>query len=100
MTDGLSPAAAPPPSSPTRHLLTLIVDALQVPEPAPTPEDEAAYLALVNRRRSLVLAACRTALARNGDGGVLYAARDLYGDVSSLPATGYRHAARQSVPSS
>jgi hypothetical protein len=85
MTDGLSPAALPPPS-PTRHLLTLIVDALQVPEPAPTAEDEAAYLALVSRRCSLVLTACRRALAGPGDGGALYAARDLYGDVSSLPA--------------
>jgi hypothetical protein len=96
MTDGLSPAAAPP-SSPTRHLLTLIVDALQVPDPAPTAEDEATYLALVNRRRGLVLTACRRALAGPGDGGVLYAARDLYSDVSNLPATGYQHAARQSV---
>jgi hypothetical protein len=58
MTDGLSPAAAPP-SSPARHLLTLIVDALQVPEPAPTAEDEAAYLALVSSRCGLVLTACR-----------------------------------------
>ena len=98
MTDGLSPAAAPP-SSPARHLLTLIVDALQVPEPAPTAEDEAAYLALVSRRCGLVLTACRRALAGPGDGGVLYAARDLYGDVSGLPATGYRHAAREAVSS-
>lgn len=98
MTDGLSPAALPP-SSPTRHLLTLIVDALQVPEPAPTAEDEAAYLALVSRRCSLVLTACRRALAGPGDGGALYAARDLYGDVSSLPATGYRRAALEAISS-
>jgi hypothetical protein len=96
MTDGLSPAAAPP-SSPAMHLLTLIVDALQVPEPAPTAEDEAAYLALVNCRRGLVLTACRRALAGPGDGGVLYAARDLYGEVSSMPATGYQHVVRETV---
>lgn len=99
MNHSLSPAAAPPPSSPTRHLLTLIVDALQVPEPTPTAEDEAAYLALVNRRRGLVLTACRRALAGPGDGGMLYAARDLYGDVSNMPATGYRHAARETASS-
>jgi hypothetical protein len=86
-----------PPSSPARHLLTLIVDALQVPEPAPTAEE--AYLALVSRRCGLVLTACRRALAGPGDGGALYAARDLYGDVSGLPATGYRHAAREAVSS-
>jgi hypothetical protein len=98
MNDGLSPATGSP-SSPTRHLLTLIVDALQLPEPAATAEDEAAYLALVNRRCGLVLTACRRALAGPGDGGALYAARDLYGDVSGMPATGYRHAARETVPS-
>jgi|SRR5450755_3136761 hypothetical protein len=87
-------AAAPPASSPGRHLLTLIVDALHLPEPAGTPEDEAAYLALVSRRSALVLHACRRALAGQGDGGALYAARDLYGAVSSQPATTYRHARR------
>lgn len=86
------PAGAAPPSSPSRHLLTLIVDALQLPDPAATPGDETAYLALANRRAGLVLAACRRALAAPGDGGTLYAARDLYDAVSNLPATGYRHA--------
>jgi hypothetical protein len=47
----------------------------------------------------LVLTACRRALAGPADGGALYAARDLYGEVSSLPATGYRHAARETVSS-
>jgi len=46
-----------------------------------------------------VLTACRRALAGPADGGALYAARDLYGEVSSLPATGYRHAARETVSS-
>jgi hypothetical protein len=81
-----------PASSPGRHLLTLIVDALQLPEPAPTPESEAAYLSLVNRRAGLVLHACRRALSGHGDGAVLYAARDLFDGVSCLPATGYDHA--------
>jgi len=93
MTDDSSPAATVPPSSPGRHLLTLIVDALTLPEPARTPEDEAAYLALVNRRAGLVLAACRQALATPCDGGLLYAARDLYAGVSALQPTGYSHAA-------
>jgi hypothetical protein len=87
-----SPAvSAPPASSPGRHLLVLIVDALDLPEPAATPQDEAAYLALVSRRSGLVLHACRRALAGQGDAGALYAARDLYGAVSGQPATTYRH---------
>jgi hypothetical protein len=85
-------AAAPPASSPGRHLLTLIVDALHLPEPAAAPEDEAAYLALVSRRSGLVLQACRRALGSQGDAGALYAAGGLYGAVSSQPATTYRHA--------
>jgi hypothetical protein len=64
-----------PPSSPSRHLLTLIVDALAMPAPASAREDEAAYLALISRRAGAVLTACRQALARPGDGGTLYAAR-------------------------
>jgi len=87
-----APAAAPPPSSPCRHLLALIIDALSLPEPTVTPEDEAAYLALVNRRSGPVLEACRRAVAGPGDGGTLYAARDLNGAVSSLQPTTYRHA--------
>jgi hypothetical protein len=80
-----------PPSSPGRHLLTLIEDALTVPAPAPAPADEAACLALLSCRAAAVLAACQQALASPGDGGALYAARDLYGAVSGMPATGYRH---------
>jgi hypothetical protein len=82
-----APAAGgtPPASSPSRHLLTLIVDALQVP--APAPADEAACLGLVWRRSRAVLDSCRRALAAPGDGGTLYAARDLYDAVSCLPAT-------------
>jgi hypothetical protein len=76
---------APPPSSPSRHLLALIVDALQVP--APAPADEAACLSLIYRRSRAVLDACRRTLAAPGDGGTLYAARDLYDAVSALPAT-------------
>jgi hypothetical protein len=83
--DAPPPVGAPPASSPARHLLTLIVDALQVP--APAPAGEAACLALVCRRSRAVLDACRDALAAPGDGGALYAARDLYDAVSSLPAT-------------
>jgi hypothetical protein len=85
-------ATSPPPSSPGRHLLILIVDALDLPQPAATPEDEAVHLALSSRRSALVLQACRQALASQGDGGALYAARDLYGAVSSQPATTYQHA--------
>jgi hypothetical protein len=86
-----------PPSAPGRHLLTLIIDALAVPAAAPTSADEAACLALLSRRAGAVLAACRQALASAGDGGALYAARDLYGAVSGMPATGYRHAERRPV---
>jgi hypothetical protein len=86
-------AATTPASSPSRHLLTLIADALQLPDPAQTPEDQAAYEAMSRSRTGLVLQACRRALADQGDGGALYAARDLYGAVSSQPATTYRHAA-------
>jgi hypothetical protein len=93
-----APAAGtrPPASSPSRHLLTLIVDALQVP--APVPAGEAACLALVYRRSRAVLDACRTALAAPGDGGALYAARDLYDAVSSLPATYQQANARPAGP--
>jgi hypothetical protein len=84
--------AAEPPSSPGRHLLTLIVDALAVPVPADDPAARAAYLDLVDRRAGAVLTACRETLARPGDGGALYAARDLFDVVSCLPATGYAHA--------
>jgi hypothetical protein len=76
----------------------LIADALQLPAPAGTPEDEAAYLALASRRSLAVLDACRKALAGQGDGGVLYAARDLYDAVSNLPATYQRAPARQAAP--
>jgi hypothetical protein len=79
-------------SSPGRHLLALIADALQLPEPAATPADEAAYLALVDRRAGLVLRACRQALDGPGDGGLLRAAGDLFSGVSCLPATSYAHA--------
>ena len=94
MTTPAAPAgsALSPQSSPARHLLKMIVDALQLPQPGGTPQDEAAYLALVNRRAGLVLHACRRALATPGDGGALYAARDLDGGVSGLPATTYQHA--------
>jgi hypothetical protein len=87
------PAAAAPPS-PARHLLTLVVDALDLPEPAATDEDNSAYLTLLSCRAGLVLQACRHALADPGDGNALYAARDLYGAVSSQPAATYRHARR------
>ena len=89
MNDPTSPAMLP--SSPGRHLLTLIMDALTVPAPVPAPEDEAACLSLLSRRAAAVLAACQQALASPGDGGTLYAARDLYGAVSGMPATGYQH---------
>ncbi|HVB41388.1 MAG TPA: hypothetical protein VNF47_01615 [Streptosporangiaceae bacterium] len=98
MSNPTSPAV--PPSSPGMHLLALIADALTVPPPAPVPEDEAACLALVSRRAGAVLAACRQALASPGDGGTLYAARDLYGAVSAMPATGYRPAGRPGAASS
>jgi hypothetical protein len=88
------PAAEPPSPSPARHLITLIADALSLPEPAATHEDNAAYLTLLSRRAGLVLQACRHALAHPGDGNALYAARDLYGAVSAQPATTYRHARR------
>jgi hypothetical protein len=88
-----APSAAAPPS-PARHLLTLVVDALNLPEPAATHEDRSAYLALLSCRADLVLQACRHALADPGDGNALYAARDLYGTVSAQPATTYRHARR------
>jgi hypothetical protein len=70
----------------------MIVDALDLPEPAGTHEDNKDYLALLSLRSGLVLQACRQALAGPGDGNALYAARDLYGAVSSQPATTYRHA--------
>jgi len=82
----------PLPSSPSQHLLRLIVDALQLPDPARTPQDETAYLAMVSRRAGLVLQACRRALAGPSEGAVLYAARDLFDGVSSMPAVTYRHA--------
>lgn len=44
-----SPRLAPQ-SSPSRHLLKMIIDALLLPEPAATPQDQAAYLTLMNRR--------------------------------------------------
>jgi hypothetical protein len=80
-----APAAAPPVPSPSRHLLTLIMDALQVPRPGSA--DEAAYLALVRHRSLAVAEACRRALAAPGDGGTPHAARYLYDAVSALPAT-------------
>jgi hypothetical protein len=90
-------ATGGPPSSPSRHLLTLIVDALAMPGPASVREDEAAYLALMSRRAGAVLTACRQALACPGDDGTLYAARDLFDAVSGMPAAGYRPGGRQSA---
>jgi hypothetical protein len=72
-------------SSPGRHLLALIADALELPEPAATPADRAAYLALVDRRAGLVLRACRQALDGPGDGGLLSAAGALFSDVACPP---------------
>jgi hypothetical protein len=86
-----APGATPPASSPSRHLLTLIVDALQLPDPADTPEDQAAYAAMSCRRASLVLHVCRRALAGPGEGAVIHAARELFDGVSATPATTYRH---------
>jgi hypothetical protein len=85
-------AAQPPPSSPGRHLLKLIVDALQMPEPAGTPEDVAAYQAMACRRAGLVLYCCQRALAGPGEGAVIQAARDLYDGVSGMQPVTYRHA--------
>ena len=84
----MSPRTETDSDSPGRHLLTLIVDALALPEPVGRPDDEAAYLRLVNRRAGLVVHACRRALAGHPE----YAERDLYGAVSDLPATTYEHA--------
>ena len=86
-----APAACLPPSSALRDLLILIVDALQMPEPAGTAEDEAAYHELASRRAGLVLYCCRRALAGPGEGAVVQAARDLYGGVSGMQPVTYRH---------
>jgi hypothetical protein len=88
-----APAPASTPADPalSRHLLVLISDALSLPQPAATLADEAAYLALVNRRALLVRRACRQALAGEPD----FAARDLFGAVSDLPATSYRPARQE-----
>jgi hypothetical protein len=74
--------AEPPPSSPARHLLRMIVDALDLPAPT-TPEGQAARLALLDRRAALVLDACHQALRGQPD----YAARDLFGAVSGTQPT-------------
>jgi hypothetical protein len=85
----MSPQPPPDSEAPeSRHLLVLIADALTLPQPAATSADETAYLQLVNRRAGLVLRACRQALA----GETAYAERDLFGAVSDLPPTSYRHA--------
>jgi hypothetical protein len=91
-TPAAAPAALPPPSSPGRHLLTLIVDALQMPAPVDTPQDMAAYQEMAGHRAGLVLSCCRRALAGPGDGAVIQAARDLYEGVSALQPVTYRHA--------
>ena len=86
------PDAAPLASTPSRHLLKMIVDALQLPDPGNTPEDEAAYQALVCRRAGLVLYCCRRAVAGPGEGAVIQAARDLYEGVSNMQPVTYQHA--------
>jgi hypothetical protein len=78
--------------SPIRHLITLVGDALSLPEPAPDPEHERAYLRLVSRRAALAPSAARTALSTDSDAGAIRAARDLFGAVADAPATGYQHA--------
>ncbi len=91
-TDAATADAQPLPLSPSRHLLRLIVDALQLPDPARTPQDQMAYLAMVSRRAMLVLQACQQALAGPSEGVVLFAARDLFDGVSNTPPVTYRHA--------
>lgn len=93
MADRLSPGTAVLASSPSRHLLVVIADALQLPDPAATADDELAYLQLLSRRAGLALHACRQALAGQSDGAVLNAASDLFTAVSNAPATCYSHAA-------
>jgi len=77
-------------TSPGRHLLSVIVDALQLPAPARTPGDEAAYLELVSRRSLLVPHACRQALASPDGDGVPDAARVLSGAVPGLLTATYQ----------
>jgi hypothetical protein len=89
--------------SPTRHLITLIADALILPSPAADPENERAYLRLISRRAALALSAARTALSSDGDAGAIRAARDLFGAVADEPATNYQHATMpgsQALPAS
>src|SRR5450755_5013296 len=81
------------PSSPSRHLLKLIVDALFVPAAGSAPEDEAAYLAPANQRSGVVQPARRQALAGPGDGSTLPAARRPFDTVPGMLAAGYRPAA-------
>jgi hypothetical protein len=84
--------AVPPPSDaqpqPARHLLALIVDALTMPGPADTPQDETAHLLLVSRRAGLVHAAARKVL----DGSIDHAARDLAAGLACLPPDSYTYA--------
>jgi hypothetical protein len=82
------PAAAPHAPAPGRHLLALIVDALTMPGPADTPQDETAHLLLVSRRAGLVHAAARKAL----DGSIEHAARDLAAGLACLPPDSYTYA--------
>jgi hypothetical protein len=85
------PGATPPASTPSRHLLTLIVAALQLPDPADTPEDQAAYAAMSCRRAGLVHHVCRRALDGPGEGALIHAARELFDGVAGMPAVTYRH---------
>ena len=73
-------------TSPSRHLLTLIVDALSAPEPRSDPQNELLYLQLLARRSALVLDAARTALSTEGDRGTHLASERLYAGVSDVQA--------------
>jgi len=81
-TDSPAPDAGP---TAARHLIVLILDCLTMPDPAPDPEDEAAYLRLAARRSMVARDACRTALGSTTEQGLWRAAERLYSAVSDLP---------------